>query len=336
MRPWLLLPPQWAHDLGPWALPLFAQLYGGKTPSCQPFSWRHLRFENRLGLAGGVDKSGESLRSWQSLGVGFLEVGTVTPLPQTANPGKILARDVPRQAVWNKMGFPNKGVARLKKELHEFARHKSVPLFVNVGKNRQTTNDKAADDYLSCLAQLHEHADAFVINISSPNTSDLRQLLQPENLQKFLRPLLEWKKNHSRALPFFLKLSPDMPEDSFFSALETSLALDIDGWILTNTTLARAPGLTFPVEGGVSGEPLRETSFLWLERAHEYLKNKKQGRLLISTGGVHSAPEVLRRLASGADLVQAYSALIFEGPRFFQRTVAELQKSATQTSVAPN
>jgi dihydroorotate dehydrogenase len=322
MRPWLLLPPQWAHDLGPWALPIFAQLYGQKTPTWQPFSWRGLRFENRFGLAGGVDKSGESLRAWQQLGAGFLEVGTVTPLPQTANPGKILARDIPRQAVWNKMGFPNKGVARLKKELQKFAVQKNVPLFVNIGKNRQTAHERAHEDYLSCL--------------SSPNTSDLRRLLQPENLQTFLRPILQWKKTHSRPIPFFLKLSPDMPEDSFDSALETSLSLDIDGWILTNTTLARAPGLTFPQEGGVSGEPLRESSFQCLQRAHEYLRNKKQGRLLISTGGIHSAAEAQRRFASGADLMQAYSALIFAGPRFFQQTLAELQRFTTQAEIAPN
>jgi dihydroorotate dehydrogenase len=324
MKPWLLLPPKWAHDLGPWVLPIIAKFCAKQIVSYRPFHWRGLRFENPIGLAGGADKSGASLLAWQKLGVGFLEVGTITPHAQKANPGQILDRDKKHKAVWNKMGFPNAGMLDLKTQLQKISKQRKVPLFINIGKNRTTPNEKAAQDYIACLHNLYEEADGFVINISSPNTQDLRDLLKKENLENFLKPLLSFKLKQSQQKPFLLKLSPDMEPDSLISALETSLALNIDGWILTNTTLSRPANLSFPSEGGVSGAPLCELAFQNLLRAAEYLKNKKGDRLLISTGGIFTANEAQRRLDAGADLVQIYSALIFEGPLLFQKISAQL------------
>lgn len=324
MKPWLLLPPKLAHDLGPWALPLIAALSQKQNYSVRSRKWRHLHFRNPLGLAGGADKNGHSLLAWQKLGVGFLEVGTVTPLPQSANPGRILDRDISQKAVWNKMGFPNNGCDALKKKLTQIKNKIQVPLFINIGKNRQTTNKLAASDYIHCLQNLADFADAFVVNISSPNTKDLRDLLKSENLKSFLQPIIQCKNQFTHKKPLLLKLSPDMEKNSMMEALQVSLDLDIDGWILTNTTLSRPTGIHFPSDGGLSGEPLKNLSFENLLLASEFLQNKKGDRLLISTGGISTAEDVLRRLNAGADLVQIYSALIFHGPRVFQNILSSL------------
>lgn len=325
IKPWLLLPPQWAHDLGPWALPLIASLCEKKDNTWNPKNWRGLEFRNPLGLAGGVDKSGDSLLAWQKLGVGFLEVGTITPLAQKPNPGKILDRNSSQKAVWNKMGFPNAGVEHLQKKLQKIKTQIKVPLFINIGKNRTTPNESASLDYILCLRALNASADAFVINISSPNTSDLRDLLRKENLKRFLQPIVDEKNRQPQKKPLLLKLSPDMEKDSLGEALETSLELDLDGWILTNTTLSRPQGVSFPKEGGLSGQPLKSLSLESLKWATEFLKSRKGDRLLISVGGIESAEDVTTRLQAGADLVQLYSALIFEGPRLFQSLLAALK-----------
>lgn len=324
MKPWLLLPPKLAHDLGPWALPLIAALSKQQNYIAHDKKWRGLYFRNPLGLAGGADKSGQSLISWQKLGVGFLEVGTVTPLPQTANPGKILDRNILQKAVWNKMGFPNGGAEALRKKLSQIKNKIEVPLFVNIGKNRQTPNEHASDDYIHCLQNLADFADAFIVNISSPNTKDLRELLKSENLKSFLQPIIQSKNQLSQKKPLLLKLSPDMEKTSLIEALQVSLDLDLDGWILTNTTLSRPKGLDFPSDGGLSGEPLKTLSFQNLILATEFLQNKKGDRLLISTGGISTAEDVLHRLNAGADLVQIYSALVFHGPRLFQNILSSL------------
>lgn len=325
MKPWLLLPPKWAHDLGPWALPVISALCKKKNYSYNEKYWRGLCFRNPLGLAGGADKDGHSLLSWQNLGVGFLEVGTVTPLPQAANPGKILDRDISQKAVWNKMGFPNAGADRLHQKLQSIRSRITVPLFINIGKNRTTSNEDAANDYVQCLNKLADLGDAFVVNVSSPNTKDLRELLKRENLQKFLTPIIAAKNNLRQKKPLLLKLSPDMPHESLLEALKTTLDMDLDGWILTNTTLTRPPQIHFPTDGGLSGEPLKNISFENLQKASLFLQKQKGDRLLISTGGIGSSDEVLRRLDAGADLVQIYSALVFEGPLLFQKILANLR-----------
>ncbi|MEN0060059.1 MAG: quinone-dependent dihydroorotate dehydrogenase, partial [Bdellovibrio sp.] len=144
----MLLSPRWAHDLSPLALPLYSLLHGRKTPHWKSFTWRGLHFANPVGIAGGVDKNADHLKDWWSLGCGFVEVGTVTPQPQLANPGKILDRDEALQAMWNKMGFPSHGAEEVFFNLASYAPHYRTPLFVNIGKNRITANEKAVEDYL--------------------------------------------------------------------------------------------------------------------------------------------------------------------------------------------
>lgn len=326
-KPWLWLPPQLAHDLVPWTLPLLTPFINNPTPIYRPFQWKGLNFSNPIGIAGGVDKAGASLLHWQKLGTGFVEVGTVTPHPQNANPGTILNRDVATKTVWNKMGFPNQGSEVLVRRLEKIKSQLQIPLFVNIGKNRNTENEKAHEDYLYCLYKLAPYADVFVINISSPNTQGLRLLQTKENLSAFLKPLLDYKEQNKLPQPFLLKLSPDMSENELVNVLDTTSSLGIDGWILTNTTLARPENSPFSTEGGLSGAFLTQRSRAVLKEAHQHIKTLNSNPLVVSAGGIMNEDEAYDRLEMGAHLLQVYSALIFEGPFFFQNTLKSLQRS---------
>ena len=317
-----------AHDWAPLVLPLWSRFSPRQQVPYRPWDWQGLHFKNPLGLAGGVDKDGRSLLPWQRLGCGFLEVGTVTPLPQGPNPGSIMKRDVPAQALWNKMGFPNKGSQALLRKLQGLQPHLKVPLFVNIGKNRSTSNDDAFKDYLACMDTLSQVADVFVVNISSPNTKNLRSLQSGDSFRQFLEPLLQHKKERYPHIPLLVKLSPDSERSQLEQTLLQSRQLGVNGWILTNTTQQRAPGLRFPLkEGGVSGAPLTSLSEQNLQWAVEILGKRENHELLVSTGGVMTAEDVRQRLRIGADLVQCYSALVIHGPHFFQKVLSQLQES---------
>lgn len=312
-KPWFLLPPQWAHDLGPFGLKAYALVQGGPTPEWKPFSWRNLHFKNPLGIAGGVDKNGENLAEWWALGAGFVEIGTVTPRAQEANPGKIMDRDLAHEALWNKMGFPSHGAQEVFFNLQAYDEYKT-PVFVNIGKNRDTDNSEAVKDYLAVMEPLRPQADAFVVNISSPNTKGLRDLQSRDALRDLLGPVVEKAQR-----PTLVKLSPDMNDEALEQALLTAVEVGIDGFILTNTTMSRASGLDFPAEGGVSGRPLASLSKQTLQKSIALLGSRREGKLLVSVGGVMSSEEAFERLQIGADLVQIYSALIFSGPGFFRQ-----------------
>ncbi len=324
-QPWLWLPPKIAHDILPWALPFAACLTPSQAHIYRPKKWRHLEFKNPVGIAGGVDKSGKTLLAWQKFGCGFLEVGTVTPRPQHANPGRILDRSISQQAVWNKMGFPNHGSEALKNRLENIKAKIHVPLFVNIGKNRDTENNQAHQDYIHCIGALKNYADVFVINISSPNTKGLRDLLSQDYLSSFIGPIIEYKKAQNIQTPLIMKLSPDMQSTELETVLDTSLKMGIDGWILTNTTASRPAGIAFPQEGGLSGAPLTEKSRENLRACLEYLGPRKADRLVISAGGIGSPQEAQERLKMGADLLQLYSALIFQGPWLIKKIASSLE-----------
>ncbi len=319
-KPWLWLSPSVSHSLSPIILQLFGSFRDYQTFTWKPFNWRGLEFTNPLGVAGGMDKNGHLVKHLWTLGVGFVEVGTITPKPQRANPGEIIRRDTKQQALWNKMGFPNRGAKSALRNLKGLKSPHFTPIFVNVGKNRTTPNDKAHEDYIQVIDTLREHADAFVINISSPNTADLRELLQPTNLKGFLAPILNVKQKDGRTTPMLLKLSPDLEDQDLFSVLDISYELGIDGWILTNTTTTRTLSLSFPKEGGVSGKPLYDISKKILEKSVNHLGERRRDKLVISVGGVLTPEDVCERLEMGANLVQSYSALVFSGPFFFRDT----------------
>lgn len=316
MRPWLLLPPQWAHDLSSLALPFYSLVHGKKTPQWKSFTWRDLHFANPLGIAGGVDKNAEHLKEWWALGCGFVEVGTVTPLPQNPNPGKIMDRDMKLHAMWNKMGFPSHGAEETFYNLAYYAPNYRTPIFVNIGKNRHTPNNQAVQDYLTLVDKFRPFADAFVVNISSPNTKGLRDLQNKENLRSLIGPIVD-RVSHFEPTPVLVKLSPDMGDEALAETVLHCQELGVDGFVLTNTTLSRPQGCHFSEEGGLSGAPLKELSQRALKVAVESLGKKREGLLLVSVGGILTAEDVFERLQMGADLVQIYSALIFHGPKFF-------------------
>lgn len=319
VKPWLILPPLLAHHLGNFFLKYLAPLKKSKIKTWRSFQWKGLEFPNRLGVAAGVDKNAEQMKGWWSLGAGFLEVGTVTPKAQKGNPGKVLDREISSQSLWNHMGFPSKGASFVKRKLSLIPRYKT-PIFVNIGKNRNTPIEEASKDYLFLMKELRGLADAFVINVSSPNTPGLRKLLDPSYFRSFLEPILAQKLK-----PIFVKLSPDMGEEDFEKILQEGDRMGVDGWILTNTTTKR-DSQTFPEHGGVSGGPLKELSLKKLERFQRVFKDKKERALVISVGGVSSPEEVLERLEKGADLVQVYSSLIFQGPFFFHQVARFMRR----------
>ena len=320
MKPWLLLPPQLAHHLAPLGLQVMAAFRDQPTYTWRPFTWRGLKFNNRLGTAGGVDKDGELIEEWWKFGPGFVEIGTVTPLAQGPNDGKIFDRDIEAGALWNRMGFPGRGAWVARENLRDLPILKPTPIFVNIGRNRVTPNELAVRDYANCISILAGLADVFVVNISSPNTQGLRELLQPANLHKFLGGVLAAKnKSTSPYTPVLLKLSPDLDDTELRTIVEISSSLGVDGYIATNTTLARDHGSPFPPEGGVSGRPLAPRSTAVLKVLLETLGKNKGDKLVVSAGGVMTPDDVKMRLDLGADLVQVYSALIYEGPGFFER-----------------
>lgn len=305
--------------------------------SWKSFTWttqnKKIFFPNPLGIAGGVDKDATSTLDWQNLNCGFVEIGTVTPLPQDSNPGKIMDRDLDTKSLWNKMGFPSIGANAVYKNILILKQsgQLQIPLFINIGKNRTTSNEKAHLDYNSLLTHFQNVADAFVINISSPNTKGLRDIIKPENLGPFLSLITQHHQSLDSKPPLLIKLSPDIEASDFDQAIKLCLKYSIDGFILTNTTLSREKTPFYPSEGGVSGLPLQKLSLNALERTFKLCSQEKFKKIIISTGGVMTAANVFERIEAGADLVQVYSTLIFEGPLFF-RKVADVAKQKYHTS----
>lgn len=312
------MPAGLAHQLAPLAIHYIASKMPENPPVWSPLDWKGLHFSNRLGIAGGVDKNASNIMDWPRLGAGFVEIGTITPYSQKANSGKILDRDWDGKNLWNKMGFPNHGADEIYFNLLNEKKNIRVPLFVNIGKNRSRPNEEAEIDYLYLTDRFLPVADAFVVNISSPNTSGLRALQSEEFLKKLTSTVVKKAGNK----PVLVKLSPDMSNEDFENSLEICAVNGVSGFILTNTTLQRPPGSKFPSEGGLSGKDLAELSKKHLRKAISFLAGHRDEFLLVSVGGVLSPADVQERLEIGADLVQTYSGLVFHGPQFFRDTAA--------------
>lgn len=313
---WKWIPAEWAHDWAPLGVRLCSEFFPAEA-SWRPLRWKNLEFPNPLGLAGGVDKNAELIPHWRRLGFGFAEIGTVTPLPQMPNPGKIVDRSWERRLLWNKMGFPSAGMREV---AHGFRDEAGIPIFVNVGKNRATPNERAAEDYEEVARFLAPAADGVVVNVSSPNTKGLRDLQDT----RVLRSLVERVTRASHGKPVLVKFSPDEEENSLRSSLDAASEGGAEGFVLTNTTLRRPQPSPFPEQGGVSGAFLKPFSIQSLKTAVKHFSSGKKP-LLVSVGGILSPEDVKERLDLGADLVQIYSALVFEGPGF-PRKVAEFMR----------
>ncbi len=326
IKPWLWLPTSWAHSLSFIALRWLNHFGDGQPLVWKSRTWRNLVFKNPLGIAGGLDKNGEFLKAWWNLGAGFVEVGTVTPESQKANPGKIISRNKKAQALWNRMGFPSFGADEVFYNLTAFKPY-LTPVFVNVGKNRETSLELAANDYLQVMDRLNSLADIFVINISSPNTVGLRDLQKKDNLLKFLKPLVQFCKDRNDK-PLLIKLSPDLSSGELMETVQAASEVGISGFVLVNTTLSRPDEILFPKDGGLSGKPLRLQSEEILKQTIKILGPNRSGKLIVSVGGIFSAEDAMMRLQLGADLVQIYSALVFEGLGFFKKISYDFQKRA--------
>jgi len=272
-----------------------------------------LRFPNPLGLAAGFDKNGVALPFWRALGFGFVEFGTVTPRPQPGNPKPRMWRFPQHGALGNALGFPNDGAAAVAARLKRDKRPGDV-VGINLGKNKDTPNERAADDYVAALEATREVADYWVVNVSSPNTPGLRKLQS----RQYLSDLLGSVRDKAGEVPVFVKLSPDLDEKGLGDAAAAAVACS--GIIATNTTLERPEGIEF--QGGLSGRPLAPRSRDVLAKLRELTDLP-----LISVGGIDSAEEARARLEAGASLVQIYSALIFEGPTLPTRILKGMRQS---------
>jgi dihydroorotate dehydrogenase len=284
-------------------------------------------FPNAVGLAAGLDKDGAHLDALGALGFGFLEIGTVTPRPQPGNPKPRLFRIPEAQAIINRMGFNNLGVDNLVRNV-ERAGFKGI-LGINIGKNRDTPNARAVDDYLTCLTKVYAHASYVTVNISSPNTQGLRDLQKDAALDALLAALkrrqAELAQTHGRYVPIALKIAPDLDSAQIAAIAALLMTHRIDAVIATNTTLARdaVAGLPHADEpGGLSGAPLRAPSTHVVRTLAGHLQNAVP---IIGVGGILCGDDAREKIAAGAALVQLYTGLIYRGPALIRECVRALQ-----------
>ncbi|MFN3907935.1 MAG: quinone-dependent dihydroorotate dehydrogenase [Flavobacterium sp.] len=285
-----------------------------------------LKFPNPVGLAAGFDKDGALFHELACMGFGFLELGTVTPMPQPGNDKKRLFRLQEDQAIINRMGFNNLGVDNLVEQLKK-GKPKGVLIGGNIGKNKLTANEDAIKDYEICYEKLFSWVDYFVVNVSSPNTPNLRDLQDKEPLTKLLNHLQSLNAQKNNPKPILLKIAPDLTETQLEDIVEMVQETNIAGVIATNTTISRESlASTNQKEmGGLSGKPLTKKS----TEVIRFLAQKSNGSFpIIGVGGIHSPKDALEKIEAGATLVQLYTGFIYEGPSLVKKiNQAILQKS---------
>jgi dihydroorotate dehydrogenase len=281
-----------------------------------PFTLMGLDFPNRVGLAAGLDKNGAHLSGLAAMGFGFLEVGTVTPLAQPGNPKPRMFRIPQRDALINRLGFNNLGVDQLLLNV-EHSRYRGI-LGLNIGKNAATPIENALDDYLICLDKVHAKASYVTVNISSPNTKNLRQLQGADELSALLKGLKNARsrlaKRDGRRVPMAIKIAPDLDVDQISTIANLLPEYGMDAVIATNTTLSRGAveGLPHAKEaGGLSGAPVLDASN---EVIRQLRKRLPKGFPIIGVGGIMSPADALSKVSAGADLIQLYTGLIYAGP----------------------
>jgi len=282
-----------------------------------------LTFPNPVGLAAGFDKDAKLYNELSNCGFGFIEIGTVTPKGQPGNPKKRLFRLKSDKAIINRMGFNNGGVDETVERLRK---NKHVLIGGNIGKNKDTPNEEAVNDYILCFEALFGVVDYFVVNVSSPNTPNLRALQDKEPLTALLQTLQKKNNAKSKRKPILLKIAPDLTDEQLMDIIDIVSETKIDGVIATNTTISR-DGLTSENKneaGGMSGKPLRE-------RATEVIRflSEKSNKAfpIIGVGGIHSAADALEKLDAGASLVQLYTGFIYEGPQLVKNINKAILKS---------
>lgn len=298
---------------------LFKTLYHYAAPGLEKEVFG-LKFPNPIGLAAGFDKDAKLMDPLASMGFGFIEIGTVTPVPQLGNPAPRLFRLPEDEALINRMGFNNEGVEAVVRRL----KHRSTPCIIggNIGKNKDTPNELAYEDYLYCFKSLYPWVDYFVVNVSSPNTPGLRELQQKEPLMDLISRLQHVNDETDVPKPILLKIAPDLTDQQLDDIIEIVQQTGISGLVATNTTIQREHLQTGKdkVEqigpGGVSGKPLLNRS----TEVIRYLHDRSNGTIpIIGVGGITNAEDVLDKLAAGASLVQVYTGFIYQGPSMIKK-----------------
>lgn len=304
----------------PIAKQLFESLYNSNSPSLAR-SVMGLAFKNPIGLAAGFDKDATMIQPLSSLGFGFVEVGTVTPKPQPGNPTPRLFRLPKDEALVNRMGFNNQGVDAMVNQLKKLKKT-DVVIGGNIGKNKTTPNEQAIDDYVICFEKLFDYVDYFVVNVSSPNTKNLRDLQEKEPLFHLLSTLQALNLKKDQPKPILLKIAPDLNDEQLENVIDVIERTNLAGIIATNTTISREDLQTDKQvleaigNGGLSGKPLTI-------RATEFIRQLRiklgQDRVIIGVGGIYDAKTAKEKLDAGADLIQVYSGLVYEGPELINK-----------------
>ena len=320
------LDPETAHDLALSSLARMASLHlsglmAARVPE-HPVQVMGIRFPNPVGLAAGLDKNGEYIDGLAALGFGFIEVGTVTPRAQPGNPKPRLFRLPEHQAIINRMGFNNHGVDYLVRKVEQ-AKFRGV-LGINIGKNKDTPNERAVDDYLFCMERVYPLASYITVNLSSPNTPGLRDLQFGEPLKRLLSSLKERQQALAtatgRKVPLLLKVAPDMTPEDIADVAASLLQFEVEGLIATNTTISRGPvaGHRYASEaGGLSGAPVRELSTATLRMFAEIVRGKVA---LVGVGGITDGSSAGEKVAAGANLLQLYSGFLYRGPSLIRES----------------
>ena len=307
----------------PFIKAVIARVFTPPTSTTQSLKVFDLSFKNPVGLGAGFDKNALYLNELEALGFGFIEIGTVTPLPQAGNDKIRLFRLPKDKALINRMGFNNDGVQavaeRLKQWNRQAATSTKTKLIIggNIGKNKITPNEDAWKDYETCFIALQDHVDYFVVNVSSPNTPGLRELQEKDSLAKILQNLQRLNKLSKKPLPILLKIAPDLTIEQVDDVIALALEIKLDGLVAANTTIDRSnlvtdeSDLTSIGAGGLSGKPLHQKSTDLIN----YLHKNTGGKIpIVASGGIFTASDAKEKIAAGASLVQVWTGFVYEGP----------------------
>jgi dihydroorotate dehydrogenase len=300
-----------------------------------------LDFRNPFGIAAGMDKRAEALRGWESLGLGFMEIGGITMLEQLGNPKPRMFRAGKSKALVNRMGFNNPGSENIAIQLNRhFSKHgpPKIPLWINLGKSKLTELEDAAEDYATTMQRLWKYADVFVINVSSPNTPNLRELQKDEDLRKIIE---SWKfvnesesKLQGKSLkPLLVKISPDVDDEQLVAIVNTARSNGCNGIIATNTTMSRPSEISaseqalFAQTGGMSGLPIQQSSTEMISKIYKMTNGEFP---IVGVGGIMSGEDAWQKICAGASLIQAYSGFVFEGASLTKQVVNGIDKKMKQ------
>jgi dihydroorotate dehydrogenase len=297
-----------------------------------------LTFPNPVGLAAGLDKNGAHIDALLALGFGFIEIGTITPRAQPGNPKPRMFRLPQHKAVINRLGFNNEGVDALVANV-ERARRKTGLLGINIGRNKDTSNDRAASDYLYCLERVYPLADYITVNISSPNTAGLRELQEEQALRQLIGALRESQEElgaqHGKRVPMLVKIAPDLSDEDIDAVARVLRDLSVDGVIATNTTVSRISVQDHRLAhetGGLSGAPLMNQSTMVLRKLRTRLPDSIP---VIGVGGILSGADAVAKMSAGATLVQCYTGLVYRGPELVHECVEAIRRRREHRSGGP-